>query len=269
MRNAPSVASPAARGPEPVSAVADRAYRDALYGSYVQTHAGSNGTAIRRALGAYYRANILRDMPADRSVRIADLGCGAGELLDYLASEGYHDAVGIDASAPQVRLAHEHSEARVIQGDVFAFLDQHPGEIDVILAVDLLEHLDKDEVLELLRRARAALRPGGRIIVQTCNAASPMFGRVRFGDFTHELAFTDRSIRQVLLEADLAPLAVHEIAMPVHGMRSLARAAAWQCVRAVVAAYLGIETGVARGHVLTQNLIAVAERADAPVRMAR
>ena len=35
-----------------------------------------------------------------------------------------------------------------------------------------------------------ALKPGGRWILHTANAESPFYGRVRYGDITHEQAFT-------------------------------------------------------------------------------
>ena len=239
-----------------------RSYRDGLYATYVTTHAGVNDARARASADAYLRVNFRRHLPTDRSARIADIGCGAGELLAFLASEGYTNAIGVDGSAQQVELADARGIAAVRHGDASVFLAEHVGEFDAIFAIDLLEHLAKDEVIDMLRLVRAALRPGGRFVAQTCNAASPMFGRIRYGDFTHELAFTDRSIAQAFAAAELMPMGACEVEVPRHDAKSRVRAAAWVCVRTAAAAYVAIETGVTRGHVLTQNLIAVARRDD-------
>ncbi len=241
---------------------AKRDYRDGLYATYVTTHAGANDARARASAGAYLRANFRRHLPDDRSARIAAIGCGSGELLAFLASEGYTKAIGVDGSAQQVEIAHARGLVGVRRGDALAFLLEHAGEFDTIFAIDLLEHLAKDEVIDLLRLVRSALKPGGRFVAQTCNAASPMFGRIRYGDFTHELAFTDRSIAQAFAEAGLTPIGVYEVEVPRHDAKSRVRAAAWACVRTAAAAYVAIETGVTRGYVLTQNLIAVAQRGD-------
>jgi 2-polyprenyl-3-methyl-5-hydroxy-6-metoxy-1,4-benzoquinol methylase len=248
--------------PDDHAARLDTSYRDALYGSYVTTHAGTVDATTRGPVVAHFRRHILPHLPARRDARICDVACGSGELLALLSEEGYAACEGVDRSSEQVRAARAASVRGVTEGDAFAFLSSRTGEFDAIVAVDFLEHLVKAEVIEFLAVARHALRPGGRLVVQTCNGASPMFGRIRYGDFTHETAFTDRSITQVFLAAGLAPLGVYGIDPVAHGARSLVRAAAWRAIKAAAAAYLAVETGVLRGHILSQNLVAVAARDD-------
>ncbi len=249
-------------GERPMQPEPSRLYRDALYASYVDTHAPALDAATRQTLGRYFRANFARHLPLDRSAAILDIACGAGEFVEYLRRDGYANVTGVDVSSQPVEAASAAGVSGVEVGDAFAFLATRPQSFDAIVAIDFLEHLTKDEALDLLRLVRAALRPGGRLSVQTCNAASPMFGRVRYGDFTHETAFTARSIAQAFGAAGLTTVGVFEVATPVHGAASAVRSIAWRSMRAAVAAYVIAETGVTRGHVLTQNLIAVASRDD-------
>lgn len=241
---------------------AEPAYRDALYASYVTTHAGTVDVGSRGAVEAHLRRHILPRLPEDRGARICDVACGSGELLALLKAEGYQACEGVDRSGEQVRAATARVGRCVTEGDAMGFLASRPAAFDAIVAVDFMEHLLKTEVVEFLRVVRQALRPGGRLIVQTCNGASPMAGRILYGDFTHETAFTDRSIAQVFLAAGLTPAGVYEIDPAAHGARSLMRAAAWRAIKLAVTAYLAVETGVARGHIISQNLIAVAERRE-------
>jgi 2-polyprenyl-3-methyl-5-hydroxy-6-metoxy-1,4-benzoquinol methylase len=240
----------------------DASYRDALYGAYVTTHAGTIDAKTRGAVAGHFRRHILPHLPERRDARICDVACGSGELLALLSADGYAACEGVDRSGEQVRAARAAGVAGVTEGDAFSFLSSRAGEFDAIVAVDFLEHLVKAEVIEFLRIARRALRPGGHLVVQTCNGASPMFGRIRYGDFTHETAFTDRSIAQVFLAAGLSPVGVYGIDPVAHGARSLVRAVAWRAIKIAAMGYLAAETGVLRGHILSQNLIAVATRDD-------
>lgn len=250
------------RGRPPRADAGEPHYRAPMYASYASDHAHGDPRSLA-ASAAYFRANIAPHLPADRTSRIADIACGSGDLLAYLAGEGYIETTGVDRSEQQIALAHQNGVTGAATGDAFEFLAARSGALDVILAIDFLEHLAKQEVLDLLWLAAAALRPGGRLIVQTCNGASPLFGRIRHGDFTHETAFTDRSIVQAFLAAGLKPSGVYGIDPTIHGAHSLARAIAWRAIKAAVVGYLAVETGVVRGHIVSQNLIAVATR-DAP-----
>lgn len=92
-------------------------------------------------------------------LRIADLGCGCGAMLDRL--RGAHDVVGVDPSP----LAIEFSARRginVLQG---SFPDQIPlerGAFDVVLMLDVIEHLEDDHAG--VKAAAALLKPGGVLI---------------------------------------------------------------------------------------------------------
>ncbi len=259
-----------ARSEPPTQAQAlSSAQRERLYDAYVSTHAAEAGAQSDVAFDAYVRTNFVHHLPANASAAIADIACGSGALLASLRRCGYACTVGVDRGVEQVQLAARAGVHDVTLGDACTFLGEHAGAFHAILAIDFLEHLSKDEALDLLWLARAALRPGGRIIVQTCNAESPMFGRIRYGDLTHETAFTQRSIRQAFLAAGLSPVAVRGIDPAVYGRRSFARSIAWRAAKLAVGAYLTIETGAVRGHIVSQNLIAVAERPLGPIEVAR
>jgi SAM-dependent methyltransferase len=237
-------------------------HRDRLYGRYVSARqtppapATLDGLTPRRP---HLRALVRRHFPDDRAAAILDLGCGHGALLHFAAEAGYRNLAGVDASPEQVAAAHRLGLSQVRQGDLMAALKALPdASQDVVVAFDVVEHLARDEALDMADEARRVLKPGGRWIIHAPNGCSPFCGAVRYGDLTHELAFTPQSLAQLALNAGFRSVACHEDAPVVHGVRSFARAALWRALRAALRFYLAVETGSARGAVLTQNLLAVA-----------
>jgi len=185
-----------------------RGYRTRLYQRYFTASYGLDNPADE--FGRQRRLDTLKDLllrwlPAERSARIVDLGCGTGYAVEMLIRNGYTHVEGVDASQEQVAVA----EARglpVVQEDMFRYLPGRHEQFDAVLALDLIEHLDRDELLEFLELAREALRPGGRLIVRTPNANAPTALRMRFRDLTHEIIFTEHSLRMAFLAAGLRPV---------------------------------------------------------------
>jgi 2-polyprenyl-3-methyl-5-hydroxy-6-metoxy-1,4-benzoquinol methylase len=208
---------------------------------------------------AYYDQHFGPHLPGDRDANILDVGCGSGRFVLYLRGRGYTNVSGVDASPGQVAVAHRLGLRTVALGTAAEHLDGRAGALDLVLAVDVLEHLDRGELLQVLDAARRSLRPGGRLVVQVPNGAGPFAGRLRYGDLTHERAFTAGSIAQALAACGFSRVTVHPVRPAVHGPASAIRWALWHLMRLGYAACLAVETGVVRGHVLSHNLIAVAE----------
>ncbi|MBW2314779.1 MAG: class I SAM-dependent methyltransferase [Deltaproteobacteria bacterium] len=96
--------------------------------------------------------------------RVLDIGCGVGDVLDYLPAVDYH---GFDGSEGYI------AAARARYGDRAKFtcalvgrysLGELEGTCDVAMATGVLHHLDDAEAKALIEVARAALKPGGRLV---------------------------------------------------------------------------------------------------------
>jgi trans-aconitate methyltransferase len=92
--------------------------------------------------------------------RLLDLGCGSGNVLEALGRFG--DAVGMDADASLVAAARA-AGLDVRQGRLPDDRVVPAGWPDVVLLLDVLEHLDDD--VAALRTAHALLAPGGTLVV--------------------------------------------------------------------------------------------------------
>lgn len=151
-------------------------YRQRIFDTYASRGRGTSPPfdlpgARRRA--AYLRKLLAGWLPSDKAAAVSDLACGTGAVLFALCSFGYTNVRGVDISAEQVAVAREQLGDCVEQGEVLSFLAQNQASFELLLAIDIVEHLTKDEVLPFLDACRAALLPGGRLILQTPNASSP------------------------------------------------------------------------------------------------
>jgi cyclopropane fatty-acyl-phospholipid synthase-like methyltransferase len=199
-------------------------------------------------------------LPIDKNARIIEIGCGDGTFISFLLSKGFNRVEGVDSSPQQVEVAKSLGRHQVTLADNCDRLKQLKGEVDMIVALDVIEHYNKSGLLTLLDAVYGALNDTGIFLVQTPNADGPFGARHRYIDFTHELAFTPSSISQALRIAGFKQIEFAPVEPIIHGILSLIRWCAWKIIRLPLVTYLAIETGCFRGHVLSQNMIAVAEK---------
>jgi SAM-dependent methyltransferase len=153
-----------------------------------------------------FARNIGPHLPTKPTAQVVDIGCGLGHFLYYLRENGYTNILGVDVGAEPVEFCRQHITPNVLQIDsIETFLAEKPGPYDIIGFFDVIEHLPKPVIIPTLRLLRGHLAPGGVLFIRTGNMASPIGPRVRFGDFTHEVGFTEFSLGQVLNAAGFQP----------------------------------------------------------------
>ena len=241
-------------------------YRMRIYESYVTARdmplAPATAAGLRPRL-PYLRRIIERHFPPERGSAILELGCGHGALLYALQRARSWNAKGVDGSPEQVNAARKLGIDGVREGGVMETLEATTASsLDVVVAFDLIEHFTKSELIPLVDEVQRVLRPGGQWIIHTPNAEGPFGSRMRYWDFTHEVAFTRVSITQLLKSSGFAQVFCHEDRPVPHGLKSLIRALAWRLIRVGLRAYVAIETGSWDGDMIfSQNLLVVAVKA--------
>ena len=118
------------------------------------------GRVVRGSGRERYVADYLRPTPG---MRILDIGCGPADILNDLPDVHY---TGIDISPLYIEAARQRHGHRgtFLCEDVVVTADREPASADLVMANGILHHLDDDAALKLLRLARKALAPGGRLV---------------------------------------------------------------------------------------------------------
>jgi SAM-dependent methyltransferase len=156
---------------------------------------------------AFARQEIMPLLP-DSAARVLEIGCGGGATLAWIKSvRQVSFAAGVELMAEPAGQARAVCN-EVLVGDVEKLtLPFEPGSFDLILALDVLEHLV--DPWAVLPRLHALLRPGGHLIASIPNVAHysvslPLLrGRwdyVRSGilDATHLRFFVQDSVERLL-----------------------------------------------------------------------
>lgn len=238
-------------------------YRAKLYPSYFSSSGYERlnpaDDAGYKRHGRVLRQILLPHLPSSRDAAILDIACGIGYAVEMLLEEGYRNVHGIDVSAEQVQVASARG-LPITEADAFEHLEE-VDDLDAVIAFDFIEHLDKNELLRFLELVAAALKPGGRLIVKTPNA-SCLFGvRSRYLDLTHELIFTEKSLRAAFTASGLHPSVVTGERIRPFTVKGWIRWLPATAVRLFWKAYLIAELAEEGFGIPTEfNLIGVAER---------
>ncbi len=128
-------------------------------------------------------AEILGPFPG---AVVAELGCGTGDHLAYVAAHGARQAIGIDSAEHRIRQARtrwQHLPSLFwMTGDAGQVLDAVPEPVDVCYSIfGALWYSDPER---LLPRIHAALLPGGRLVFSVGRARPGQLQGARVDNLT-------------------------------------------------------------------------------------
>jgi 2-polyprenyl-3-methyl-5-hydroxy-6-metoxy-1,4-benzoquinol methylase len=179
----------------------DRAFSawvDQAVGPVVGYRGGSAGSAGSAATQRYVDFESTFRGPEERVAEIQrayvplleghapvlDLGCGRGELLDLLREAGV-SASGVDIDAGMV----EHARAKGHEVELADGVDHlralGEGALGALVAIEVIEHLPYERLIELLELAGSRLRDGGLLLLETVNPHAIAAVKAFWVDPTH------------------------------------------------------------------------------------
>ncbi|MGL4550379.1 MAG: class I SAM-dependent methyltransferase [Gemmataceae bacterium] len=116
-----------------------------------------------RLIGGNSRERVVRSfLRPNAGDRVLDLGCGPGNILDYLPPCDY---VGVDADEGYIAEARQRYGTRgEFRHGLAEEVDLPDASFDLAFAFGLLHHLTDEQALSVLSVARRVLKPGGRLV---------------------------------------------------------------------------------------------------------
>lgn len=235
-----------------------------IYQSYTGVFSGgrtTNPMALTEQMEQYKR-RWGKYLPTNLESIILDIGCGSGEFLIFLSDFGYINLEGIDISLDQIESAKIHGLKNVFVADAIPFLKQTEKKFDIVSVLNLLEHLTRDELFELLDLVVSKLYNGGVVLGVVPNSKSLFGARVRYADITHENSFTPESLYQLFHAVGLSEVRIYEHGPLIHNIPSLLRWFVWQITRFMIWVILMAEGGESGDRVYTQNMMFTARKSE-------
>jgi len=172
---------------------------DALHDRYREMR---DDEYLAEATGRRITARRILDLVAARvpAGRLLEVGCGHGLLLDEARRRGY-DVVGLELSRDSAAYARDELglPIHVLTLEQLA-IQEEDCTFDVILLVDVIEHLD--DPMRVLDLCVSLLAPDGALCVVTpdpSSVAARLAGRQWWGYLpAHTYLFTRRTLRELL-----------------------------------------------------------------------
>ncbi|WP_448581946.1 bifunctional 2-polyprenyl-6-hydroxyphenol methylase/3-demethylubiquinol 3-O-methyltransferase UbiG [Thermaurantiacus sp.] len=137
---------------------------------------------VREAAIAHLGADARARRPL-AGLAALDAGCGGGLATEALARMGAA-TTGVDAAVQSIAVAEAHAAAagldiRYITGEVTELAREAPGQFDLAVCFEVVEHVA--EVGVFLAALRTLLRHGGLLVFSTPNRTLASLALVKFG----------------------------------------------------------------------------------------
>lgn len=209
----------------------------------------------------FFKYNYLKHLSNDRTAPILDIGAGLGEFVAFCVSEGYINVEGIELSNDNVEFCKEH-DLPIKHADAHEFLPSSDKLYQTIVMNDVIEHLTKPQMWDILALIESKLMPGGKVIIKTFNMANPIMGlNGRYLDITHETGWTEQSMTQVLEASGFKDIAVYPSNLYVYYNNPLNYVAA--AIEKCISCFLWLYFRMNARHttkIFTKNLIGIGSK---------
>jgi SAM-dependent methyltransferase len=140
---------------------------------------------------------ITRELHLKADADIVEVGCGTGSNLSFLSAFGH--LIGIEPDAGARAFCKGRSSVPVIEGYLPNGLPIDNQSADMIVMLDVLEHIDDD--LAALLAIKQKLKPGARLLVTV--PALPLLWSAHDQEHHHKRRYTARTLRAVVSESGL------------------------------------------------------------------
>jgi SAM-dependent methyltransferase len=157
---------------------------------------------------AYYDAEIGSVLRGRSRPRVLEIGAGNAPFLGWGLSRGF-DYRGVELIPEQLARARRLGVASYPSlGE--PSLQAQRGELDCVVALDVLEHVPQADLPASFQAIAALLKPGGYFVARFPNGDSPFGRAIQHGDLTHATTLGRGKIHQLSSLAGLTLISLGE-----------------------------------------------------------
>jgi hypothetical protein len=192
-------------------------------------------------------------------LKVGELGYGNGTFAGWVRGTGGH-WIGREV-IPDLQARATRAGFHVIAPDA-EFSDTCESALDVIVAFDVVEHLELSAIRSFLRDAKAALKPSGLLVIRAPSGDSPFSSAIYHGDLTHRTLLGSSAVRQLASEIGLEVTQIRPPILPTAGLPTLRRIrrTAVQFAQTMTFGFIRYFLIGNEGAVLSPNMIVVLAR---------
>jgi SAM-dependent methyltransferase len=195
-------------------------------------------------------------------LKVGELGYGNGKFAGWVRKSG-GQWVGRDTiSELQQRAVKAGFD--VIPSDSSFSKACGLGKLDLIVAFDVIEHLELEAIRSFLTDAEAALRKGGKLLIRVPSGDSPFASLIYHADLTHRTLLGSGAARQLAMEEGFEAYQIRSPVLPVWGL-GLVRATRRLVVRLLQTLTFSFVRHILMGDanaVLSPNMIVVLRKQE-------
>ncbi len=135
---------------------------------------------------------------SDTSQRVLEIGCASGSFLKILQEKRFALVKGIDIDTELISHGREVLGVSIQAADWSSYVSTSVETYDLIVALDVIEHISPMEIEDILRKTCSRLASGGKLIMRLPNPACPFVLPTFCGDLTHKLLITTELLEHLL-----------------------------------------------------------------------
>jgi cyclopropane fatty-acyl-phospholipid synthase-like methyltransferase len=170
----------------------------------------SNFGVVRAEQWAYYNCEIKRT-GLIKLGKVIEVGFGNGSFLEYCKQSGV-DCIGVEKDKHQVKLANSAGYNAIHDENIISLMDD---SFDLVVAFDVIEHLEKEDIIKIIEVYKNKLKKNGLIIARSPNGDSPFSMMYQNGDLTHTTIIGSGKIHQIAKLVDMDVVFMGKECMPI------------------------------------------------------
>jgi SAM-dependent methyltransferase len=195
-----------------------------------------------------------------RGLRVGEIGFGNGAFAAWARGAGAHWIGRERIHALQIRAVEAGFD--ILMPDSSLSDAWGASALDLIVALDVVEHMSLCEIRSFFEEAKAALKPAGLLLLRIPSGDSPFASAIYRGDLTHRTLLGSSAVRQLACEVDLEVRQIRSPVLPMTGLSKtqLIRRAAVRLARWIAFAFIRRALMGNGSAILSPNMIVVLAR---------